>query len=90
MSHLNLPIPIGSRSRFSPAQLAERAIERVAEFERFNTRKRPQGGRYGFFMDHKGRAWLDRPPNALCSQWLITFTRKTDPDDIADEIWDAE
>lgn len=50
-----------------------------------NTRRRPRGARYGFFMDHKGRAWLDKPPDTLDAQWLMTITRKTDPDDIAAE-----
>jgi len=83
---LALPIPVGSRKTYTPTQLAERAIETIDCYETGASRRRKRGGSYGFFMDHKGRAWLDRVPVSLEPEWLMTITRKTDPDAIADEI----
>lgn len=83
---MSLPIPIGGRKVFTPTQLAERAVNAISDYKT----PRRRNAQYGFFMDHKGRTWLDKPPDVLDAQWLMTITRKTCPDDIAAEIWEAE
>lgn len=83
---MSLHIPVGSRKFFSPAQLADRAIDAIAAYRT----PRLRNARYGVFMDHKGRVWLDKPPDALHENWLLTITRKTNPLDITDEIRSAE
>jgi hypothetical protein len=76
----SLPHKIGNVSRRTATQLAESAIDTIGELYR------QRMAYVGVSMDVRGDIWLDRVHDTPTRELLMTCTRKSDPDLLADNI----
>jgi hypothetical protein len=84
--NIHLPYFAGSSGKRTPTQLAESAIENISLHRRYGKHKKPLV--YGVGMDLAGRIVVDHLHNLPQSEWLMTCTYKTDPDELAELIRD--
>lgn len=78
------PQMVGSIHRRTATQLAEAAIEAIAQLT--PNRGQNAGMAFEVGLDVAGRVLVDRLGNTPRNEWLMTCTRKSDPDALADEI----
>ncbi len=81
------PFDLGLLAVRPPTVMAERIMKQVAELPpRMNVGGRRIPSRYWVTADHTGRVHLDRPQSYVTPEWVMTVTRQSDPDDLADEL----